>query len=95
MTHFLSIILPSIIIMLPIVLFFAYRMYINTNVRKKILISGAIFMVLGLIVPWIAAFVSSYGLTAGLPGNGPKCVNGVMVFIFYGYLINVPGIPLF
>ncbi len=95
MTNFLSTILPLIIILLPIPLFFAYRLSIRTNVRKKIMISGALFMLLGLIVPWIATFVSANGLAAGMTGDGPKCVTGAATFFYFGYLINLPGIPLF
>ncbi len=95
MTNFLSTILPLIIILLPIPLFFAYRLSIRPNVRKKIMISGALFMLLGLIVPWIATFVSANGLAAGMTGDGPKCVTGAATFFYFGYLINLPGIPLF
>jgi len=95
MTNFFSTIIPKIIILLPIPLFFAYRMSIKINVRKKILISGALFMILGLTVPWIATFVSANGLAAGMTGDGPKCVTGAATFFYFGYLINLPGIPLF
>ena len=51
-------------------------------------------MLLGVILPWIAMFVSANRLAAGMPDDSPKCVSGAAAFWFLGYLINLIGIPL-
>ena len=90
----LSIIIPTILILIPIIGFIIYRFRIKWGVRPKIIISGMIAIVLGLILPWIATFVSAYGLAAGMPDDSPKCLTGAATFWFFGYVINLIGIPL-
>ena len=90
----ISIIIPTFIILIPIIGFIIYRFRIKSRIRRKILISGLIGIALGLILPWIATFVSANGLAAGMPDNTPKCVTGATIFLFFGYLINLIGIPL-
>jgi hypothetical protein len=92
MTTLHSLILPSFIDLLPIILFSIYRIFIKTKIRRKILISGIILFFIGLIVPWIATFVSAIGLASEMP-QGPKCVTGAAIFFFFGYIVNLIGIP--
>lgn len=91
----LSIIIPIILILLPIIGFIIYRLGMKSRIRRKIIISGLIALVLGLILPWVAMFVSAHGLAVGMPDNSPKCVTGATTFWFFGYIINLIGIPLF
>lgn len=74
----------------PIIGFIIYRFRIKQRIRPKIIITGLIAIVLGLIFPWIATLVSANGLAAGMP----KCVTGATTFLFFGYVINLIGIPL-
>ncbi len=90
----LSIIIPTILILSPILGFIIYRFRIKKRIRPKIIISGLIAIVLGLILPWIATFVSAHGLAAGIPNDTSKCVTGAATFLFFGYVINLVGIPL-
>ena len=95
MITFLAFTLPTLIILLPIIMFSIYRLTIKTKIRRKIIVSSILFLLLGLIVPWIATFVSANGLASGIPDDQPKCVTGAAMFFFYGYLINLIGIPFF
>lgn len=63
--HIPSIVLPAIIVLLPIFLF--YRMSIKIKIKRKVLISGLLFLLLGLAVPWIALYISAFGLDKELP----------------------------
>ncbi len=90
----LSIIIPTILMLTPIIGFIIYRFRIKQRIRPKIIISGLIAVVLGLIFPWIATFVSANGLAAGMPEETTKCVTGATTFLFLGYVINLIGIPL-
>ena len=88
----LSLILPTIIILLPCILFVLLRLIIKTNILLKILIAGVLLFILGLFVPWIALGISVQGLMIGMPQGG--CVTGASVFYFFGYIINLLGIPI-
>jgi hypothetical protein len=107
----LSRLIPAIIILLPIVLFSIHGLSAQLKTRRQVLISGLIFLSIGLVVPWIASSVSAYGLYAELPdiwlparGSGNRLaekmlddrseyVSKAMFFFYYGYLINLLGIP--
>lgn len=93
MTTFYSLILPFLIIVLPCTLFTIYRLNIKTNIRQKVLIVGIVLFLFGLIVPWIATDVSIKGLLMALKGSNSKCVTGAAVFLYFGYMINLIGIP--
>ncbi|MBD8489696.1 hypothetical protein IFO69_13145 [Echinicola sp. CAU 1574] len=93
MKTLLSIILPTIIILTPILVFFVYRFNIKENIRQKILISGALLFLFGLLVPRLATFVSLYRLGPGTDEN-TRCAIGATVFFYFGYLINLAGIPI-
>lgn len=90
----LSIIIPTLLILIPIVGFIIYRFRITKRIRPKFIISGLIAIILGLILPWIATFISAHGLATGMPDDAPKCVTGAATFWFFGYVINLIGIPL-
>jgi hypothetical protein len=48
----------------------------------------------GLIVPVVATFLSAPGLAYNFGPDDPKCVTGAAVFIFFGYLVNLIGVPI-
>jgi len=91
MRLFLALILPTIIILLPCILYVVFILIIKTEIIQKILIAGVLLLLLGLVVPWIAMGISIKGLTMGMP-NG-SCVTGATAFYFLGYFINLIGIP--
>lgn len=114
MIHLQSTLLPAIIISLPIILYSAYSLSVKSKFKRKVLISGLVFLFIGLAVPWISTFVSANGLVKELhcvwtPAYGAgtatdeliskmaddrtKYISGATVFLFYGYLINLIGIP--
>jgi len=106
-----TIVLPTIIILLPIILFSFYGLSIKSKIGRKLLISGFVFFLIGLVVPWIATIVSAYGFELRLsdewiPARGSGSANAEEIlhersklvirkniFLFYGYLINLIGIP--
>lgn len=68
-------------------------MYMAKSKLKKLDITytGVLLFCAGLIVPWIALAISVRGLLMGMPNGG--CVTGAGVFLFFGYVINLVGIP--
>ncbi|MBP1677387.1 MAG: hypothetical protein H6Q20_1946 [Bacteroidetes bacterium] len=92
MRLFLSLILPTIIILLPCILFVVFRLIIKTKILVNILIAGVLLFIVGFFVPWIALGISIKGLMMGMPEGG--CVTGATVFCFFGYAINLIGIPM-
>jgi hypothetical protein len=112
MMHLQSIILPAIIVLLPVVLLSIYRLSNKSKTKRQVVISGLLFLLLGLAVPWIATYISVVGLDKELPevwlparGGGQdelldklldersKYVSKALFFLYYGYLINLIGIP--
>ncbi len=65
--HLQSIVLPAIVVLLPAVLYTIYCRSIESNRRRKILISGITFLIIGIVVPWIATIISAHGLYKELP----------------------------
>lgn len=65
--HIQSILLPAIIVLLPVILYPVYCRSIESNRRRKFLISGITFLITGLVVPWIATIISAHGLYKELP----------------------------
>ena len=92
MRLFQVLILPTIIILLPCISYVIFRLIIKTKIILKILIAGVLFLLLGLLVPWIAMFISAKGLMMGMPHGG--CVTGAAIFYFFGSVVNLIGIPV-
>lgn len=49
---------------------------------------------LGLVVPILATYFSAQGLMYNFGPDEPKCVIGAGVFLFFGYLSNLVGLPI-
>ena len=48
----------------------------------------------GLIVPVVATYLSVQGFMFNRDPEDPYCATGVVSFLFYGYLINLLGVPI-
>ena len=92
MSTLLSMILPTIIILLPCVLYVIFRLIIKNRIIPKTIIAGILLFILGLVAPWIAMGVSIKGLRMAMPDGG--CYTGASIFYFFGYIVNLFGIPL-
>jgi len=90
----LSLVIPTLVIFAPLIIL------ILVGSRKgKIQRIGFWFIIagcflLGLIAPIVATFISARALMAGFEPGEPKCITGVAVFLFFGYAINLIGIPV-
>jgi len=92
MITFMSLIFPTIIILLPCVLYVIFRLVIKNGIILKTIIAGILLFILGLLVPWMAMEVSIKGLRMAMPNGG--CYTGASIFYFFGYIVNLFGIPL-
>jgi len=90
----LGLIIPTLIILTPLTIL------ILIGRRKKRIdrfdFGAAIIgcFLVGLIVPVVATFLSARGLAYNFGPDDPKCFTGAAVFIFFGYLLNLIGVPL-
>jgi hypothetical protein len=48
----------------------------------------------GLFGPVLATVIATYGLSYGSDPSDPLCVNGASIYIFFGYLITILGVPI-
>jgi hypothetical protein len=90
----LGIIIPTLVVLSPfiVLLLIAWK---KKNMRKPIFVIGLISsFLLGLIVPIIATFLSTKGLAYNFGPDDPRCLTGATVFVFFGYLINLVGLPI-
>jgi hypothetical protein len=91
----LTLILPLILIITPNLfqLVFTIR-----RLKKKIDISiGFIFLItcaLGFIMPIIATYISSIGLSYGMDKSRNYCITGIEVVAFAGFAIVIVLTPL-
>lgn len=90
----LGLVIPTLIILAPL----AFLLWIG---RRKSRVSRTDFGVAvlgcflaGLVVPIAATFLSASGLMYNMGPDAPKCVTGAAAFLFYGYLINLIGVPM-
>ena len=86
-------ILPSLIILLPIGILFSIIKY-WTN-RKAI--STGLKIVLGIIFIAIGLLTTIYAMSVSIEGMADKnvqCMTGVIVFIPFGLLTYILGVPL-
>ena len=86
-------ILPSILILLPLVILFLIIRYWNK--RKAIsmgekIVLGIIFIAIGLLTTIYAMSVS----IEGMADKNVQCMTGVIVFIPFGLLTYILGVPL-
>lgn len=90
----LGLILPLLLILLPVALLILVRL--RCRGIKKGEFGLAIFgcLILGLIVPILATMIGSYGLLYGITSSRPTCITGVAAYFFFGYLINIVGVPV-
>ena len=94
MKSFLTLILPFIVICLPIAGYLTYYILDKTRTRKKVLLTGLIILLVGILTPWVATFIASYGIAYDLPPDEPVCATGAGFFWFIGYIATLFGTPI-
>ncbi len=94
MKLFLTLILPIIVLCIPIIGYLMYYKLEKAKTRKKVVLVGLAVFLVGLLTPWLATFVSLYGISHNLPSDAPNSLTGVAVFFFIGYLITLIGTPI-
>ena len=85
-------IFPSLLILLPIVLLFFLLKYWT----KRKPISIGLKIILGIVFVAIGLLTSFYAITISLEGMADKnitCMTGVIVFIPFGWLTYIVGVP--
>jgi len=86
-------ILPSLIILLPIgILLLIIKYWTNRKANSTGLkiVLGIIFIVIGLLTSLYAMTVS----IKGMADKNVKCMTGAIVFIPFGLLTYIVGVPL-
>lgn len=94
MALFLGLIVPSLIIFAPLAL-----LALIGRGRKRIDRTSFVFVIIGcfligLITPIVATIVSVKGLVYNFGPDDPKCATGAAVFLLFGYLVTLTGVPL-
>lgn len=90
----LGIILPLLLIILPIIILLVIGRKRNNIGRVKFGLAIICCSLLGFVVPILATYLSATGLMYNFGPDDPKCVTGAGVFLFFGYLINIIGLPI-
>ncbi|MBT1705827.1 hypothetical protein [Chryseosolibacter indicus] len=90
----LVLIIPTITILTPLIILISIGRRKNKIDRVNFVVAILGCFLLGLVVPIVATFLSAQGLVYSFEADSPKCVTGAAVFIFFGYLVNLIGVPL-
>lgn len=90
----LGLIIPTLTIFTPLIILILIGRRKNRIDRTDFGVAILGCFLVGLIVPIVATFLSARGLAYNFGPNDPKCVTGAAVFIFFGYLINLIGVPI-
>jgi len=94
MNQFYTSTLPTLINFLPLAMFATFRIIIKKRIRQKVVISGIIFLILGILAPFISTIICANGMAANIPVGQPKCVTGAVFYFFWGILLNLFCIPI-
>jgi len=84
---------PLLLVLLPSAILFLIIKFWRKNKKNSIgekVALGVGFIILGLILTYLAVIVSIYGHRV----NGIQCATGAVVFIPIGLIVNLIGIPL-
>jgi len=89
-----GLILPALLIFAPLAILILLGRRKNRIDRTEfgIVIMGCFLA--GLFVPIVATSLSAQGLASNFGPDDPRCVTGVATFIFFGYLVNLIGVPI-
>ncbi len=89
-----TIILPFCILIVPIVLLYAYHKTTKAKNKKDFIVVTICCILIGLMTPILSMMISIYGfkMLDGTPD--PYCLTGVGSFLIFGYLITFFGIPI-
>lgn len=92
---FLSLILPALLLLAPIIFQVTYTvLYIMRKTRLSPGRSLALAILVGGIFPFIAMVVGMYGISYNLPAGEPRCVIGVQAIIPLGFALLLTVCPL-
>ena len=94
MVFILGILLPVLLSILPIILLIVIGNRNNKIGQLKFGLAILGCSLLGFVVPILATYLSLKGLMYNFGPDEPKCVIGAGVFLFFGYLINIIGLPI-
>ena len=92
--------LPTLIVCLPIAGYITTYLLLSKPKRtvKRVVVTGLIMMLIGMLTPWIAALISIGGVASELASADIRCGTPLAVFfmfwLFTGYIVTFSGIPL-
>ena len=90
----LGLILPLLIIFLPIIILAVIGKGKKQVNRMEFSVVILVCSLLALVVPILATYFSVKGLMYNFGPDEPKCVTGAGIFLFFGYLLNIIGLPI-
>ena len=90
----LGLIIPTLIILIPIAILIVIGRMKNKIDRTEFCFAVLGYFLLGLFVPIVATFLSVRGLVYNFGPDKDVCATGAGVFIFFGYQINLIGVPI-
>jgi len=95
MGKFLSLILPALLLLAPIIFQVTYTvLYILHKTKLSPGRSLALAILVGGICPFIAMIVCMYGISYDIPAGEPHCVTGVQAIIPLGFALLLIVCPL-
>jgi hypothetical protein len=87
-------IIPLAIIFIPIIALVLISGRRRPIDRGYFLMSVLGCFLFGLLGPVLATIIATYGLSFGSDPSDPLCVNGASIYIFFGYMITILGVPI-
>jgi uncharacterized membrane protein (DUF441 family) len=90
----LGLIFPTLAILTPLIILILRGRRKNRINRTSFGTAFLGCLLIGLVVPIFATYLSARGLAYNFGPDDPKCVTGAAAFIFFGYLINLIGVPI-
>lgn len=90
----LGLVIPTLMILAPLALLLRIGQRKSRVSRTDFGVAFLGCFLAGLVVPIAATFLSARGLMYNLDPEATKCVTGAAAFLFYGYPVNLIGVPL-
>ncbi len=90
----LGLIIPTLTILAPLAILIWIGRRKNRLNRTDFGVAILSCFLVGLIVPVVATYLSVQGFMYNRGPYDPYCAAGVVSFLFFGYLINLLGVPM-
>lgn len=87
-------IIPLAIILIPIITLLMASGKGRGTDRGNYLLAALASFLFDLFGPILATIISTHGLSFGSDPSDLLCVTGAGIFIFFGYLITLLGVPI-